>query len=207
MNRLLFSILLLVFTATAFAQNQKPATKTTAKTVVSPKQAVVKPIVAKPPVVEEKVHIQWLTVAEAAEKMKTQKRKIFVDVYTDWCGWCKKMEQTTFEDKAVVKYISENYYAVRFDAEQKEDIVWNGKTYKFKSVGNRGYHELAAEWMGGRMSYPTTVYIEDDYSLIQAIPGFLEADKFEAILNYFGSNAHKKTPWESYEKNFVSNRH
>ena len=60
-------------------------------------------------------------------------------------------------------------------------MVWNGKTYKFKAVGNRGYHELAAEWMGGHMSYPTTVYVEDDYALIQAIPGYQEADKLEAI--------------------------
>ncbi len=207
MNRLLFSILMLVFTATAFAQSQKATAKTAAKTVVAP-QPVVKPVVVKaPPPVEEKIHIQWLTVAEATEKMKSQKRKIFVDVYTDWCGWCKKMEQSTFENRAVVKYISENYYAIRFNAEQKEDVVWNGKTYKFKTVGNRGYHELAAEWMGGRMSYPTTAYIEDDFSLIQAIPGYLEAEKFEAIINYFGSNSHKKTPWESYEKNFVTNRH
>ncbi len=155
---------------------------------------------------EEKPKIKWLTIEEAAEKMKTEKRKIFVDVYTDWCGWCKRMDAESFADKRVAKYINQNFYAVKFDAEYRKDIVFNGKTYKFKEVGSRGYHELASEWLNGRLSYPTTVYLDEEQSTIQSLPGYLDAEKLEMILTYFGSNSHKKTPWETYEKNFVNYR-
>jgi thioredoxin-related protein len=194
MKRLSILILTLFSMFFAFGQGTKPAT---AKAVVNAKPQSIAPKT------EEKIHINWISVAEATEKMKTQKRKIFVDIYTDWCGWCKKMDQSTFSDKNIVKYINENYYAIHFDAEQKNDVIWNGKTYKFVAQGNRGYHELAAEWMGGRMSYPTTIYTDENYGLIQAIPGYLETEKFDKIIHYFGTDSHKKTPWETYEKNYV----
>ena len=62
--------------------------------------------------------IQWLTMEEAYEKTQKEPKKILVDVYTDWCGWCKVMDRGTFRDEKVVAYVNEHYYAVKFDAEQ-----------------------------------------------------------------------------------------
>jgi thioredoxin-related protein len=158
-------------------------------------------------VAEEKViKINWMTLEQAIEKSKTEKKKIFVDVYTDWCGWCKRMDETTFTDASVVEYMNANFYAVKFNAEQQQDIVFKNKTYHFKKVGTRGYHELAAEWLNNRMSYPTVVFINEDLELIQPLPNYVEAARFETIITYFGTNSYKKTPWETYEKNFVTNR-
>lgn len=152
--------------------------------------------------VEEAVRIQWMTLEEALERSKTEKRKLFIDVYTEWCGWCKRMDQTTFSNRAVARYINEHYYAVKFDAEQQEDIVFNNKTYRFKRNGARGFHELAAEWLNNRLSYPTVVFLDENLNVIQPLSGYLEADKLQTILNYFGSDSHKTTPWETYEKKF-----
>jgi len=149
--------------------------------------------------------IRWYTLQEALELSKTQdKRKIFIDVYTQWCGWCKRLDETTFVDPAVVKYINQHYYPVKFDAEQTEDIVFKEKTYKFKGSGKRGHHELAAEWLNNRLSYPTMVFLDENLNTIQSIPGYQEARKLEAIINYFGTNSHKTTPWETYERKFLS---
>jgi thioredoxin-related protein len=157
--------------------------------------------------VEAKViKINWMTLEQAIEKSKTEKKKIFVDVYTDWCGWCKRMDETTFADARIAEYMNENYYAVKFNAEQQQDIVFKNKTYHFKKVGTRGYHELAAEWLNNRMSYPTVVFINEDFEVIQPLPNYVEAPRFETIITYFGTNSYKKTPWETYEKNFVTNR-
>lgn len=148
--------------------------------------------------------VQWLTLEEALEKSKTEKRKIFIDVFTDWCGWCKRMDESTFVDPAVADYLNNNYYPVKFNAEQQQDIVFNNKTYHFRKNGARGYHELAAEWLNNRLSFPTVVFLDESQSLIQSIPTYLEAPKLETILNYFGTNSHKTTPWETYEKKFNS---
>jgi thioredoxin-related protein len=152
------------------------------------------------------IKINWMTLEQAIEKSKTEKKKIFVDVYTDWCGWCKRMDETTFADARVAEYMNANYYCVKFNAEQQQDIVFKNKTYHFKKIGTRGYHELAAEWLNNRMSYPTVVFINEDFEVIQPLPNYVEAARFETIITYFGTNSYKKTPWETYEKNFVTNR-
>lgn len=151
------------------------------------------------------VRVKWMTLEEALEKSKTDKRKIFVDVYTDWCGWCKRMDSTTFMNPVVVQYLNEHYYPVKFNAEQQKEIVYKEKTYQFKKNGARGYHELAAEWLNNRLSYPTVVFLDESQGVIQPLQGYQDATKMEAVLNYFGTDSHKKTPWESYQKNFTGN--
>ncbi len=153
----------------------------------------------------EKGTVNWMTLEQAMERCKTEKRKIFVDMYTDWCGWCKHMDSTTFVNPIIARYLNEHYYPVKFNAEQEQDIVFKDKTYHFKKNGTRGYHELAAFWLNNRLSFPTVVFLDENQQLIQPVPGYQDATKLDAILNYFGSDSHKKTPWESYEKNF-SNR-
>src|SRR5690606_4382796 len=71
---------------------------------------------------KENKKINWVSIEEAERLTKEAPRKIFVDVYTDWCGWCKRMDATTFTDEAVVDYVNEHYYAVKLNAESKENI-------------------------------------------------------------------------------------
>ncbi len=147
--------------------------------------------------------INWLTWEEALAKHSVEKKKILVDVYTDWCGWCKKMEASTFSTDIISDYVNENYYPVKFNAEQKADINYKNKTYKFVKGFRRGYHELAFEIMNGRLSYPTVVFIDENLNTIQPIPGFQNVSTFEMIMTYFAEDHHKTTPWPKYEKTFV----
>jgi len=146
--------------------------------------------------------IQWLTWEQAMQKSNVEKKKFIVDVYTDWCGWCKRMDAATFRQPEIAKYVNENYYAIKFNAEYKEDIVFNGKTYKYVANGRRGYHELAAELLQGRLSYPTVVFLDETQKVIQPIPGYKDPTQFEQIITYFGRNEHLKTPWEAYQKTY-----
>ena len=115
---------------------------------------------------EKESVINWMTFEEAMEKNKTEPRKIFIDVYTDWCGWCKVMDKKTFSNPIIAEYMNDKYYAVKLDAEQREDIEFNGTTFKFVAQGSRGYHELAAALLNGKLSYPTVVFmVEEFYSL------------------------------------------
>jgi thioredoxin-related protein len=155
--------------------------------------------------VNAQTEIKWMTMKEAQEASKKNPKKIFVDIYTDWCGWCKKMDATTFKDPKIVAYMNKNYYAVKFNAEQREPIVYNGKEYKFVDNGNRGYHELAYMLMSGRMSYPTTAYIDEKLNLLTPVPGFQEVSTLDMILKYFGDGEYLKMNWEEYQKKYTGN--
>ena len=96
--------------------------------------------------------VKWISIEEAEKLNKQEPRKIMVDVYTDWCGWCKKMDKETFSHPVIAEYINKNYYAVKLDAEGKDEITFSGTTYKFIAQGSRGYHELAAGLLNGKMS-------------------------------------------------------
>ncbi len=143
--------------------------------------------------------IQWLSWEEAQSRHQKEPRKILVDVYTQWCGWCKKMDKGTFEQVDITNYINTHYYAVKFDAETKSDIQFNNRVYKYIRAGHSGYHELAAEITFGKLSYPTIVFLDEELNVIQPIPGYKDAPALDKIMKYFAEDYYKTTPWKKYE--------
>lgn len=146
-------------------------------------------------------NIEWLTWEEAVKKTETDKnpKKIFVDVYTDWCGWCKKMDKDTFQNPKVAAYMKEHFYMVKMDAEGKEPITYDGKTFKYIASGRRGYHELAAALLKGKMSYPTVIFLNEDRQLLSPVPGYQKAAPFLKIAKYFGDNIYLNKNWQEYD--------
>lgn len=148
--------------------------------------------------------VEWLSFEEAVERSKTEKRKIFIDVYTDWCGWCKVMDKNTFNNPKIAQYLNDNFYPVKFNAEQKEDIQFNGTTFKFVPSGRRGYHELAAALLNSKLSYPTVVFLDENFAMIQPLPGYQKPDQFEKIVKFIGGDHFKNTSWKEWQADFVS---
>ena len=148
--------------------------------------------------------IDWITVEEAVELHKKEPKYWVIDLYTDWCGWCKRMDASTFQDPLIAAEIEKNFYAVKFNGEAKRDIVIEGQTFKFVESGRRGYHELAAELMGGKMSYPSFSFMSNEKKLIQTIPGYKTKEEFLPILKYLGEEAYLTTSWDNFMANYKS---
>jgi len=128
--------------------------------------------------------INWISFEEAERLDSTEKRPFLIDVYTDWCGWCKRMMATTFQNQNLANYINQNFYCVRFDAETKDTIRFQGKQW----VNSDGHvNALAPHLMGPRLSYPTIVYIDRD-KRVAPIPGYMEVRSIEPILVYFAED-------------------
>lgn len=151
-----------------------------------------------------KQEVEWISWEEAQQRMQEDPRKIFVDVYTDWCGWCKVMDRNTFQEAYIAQYLNEHFYCIKFNAEQKEAIRFKGKIYKYVNRGRKGYHELAAEITNGRLSYPTVVFLNEQWQVIQPIPGYQKPEKFEQIMTYFATGSYKTTPWGVYQEQYQS---
>ncbi len=144
--------------------------------------------------------INWMTWDEAVAANEKEPRKIFVDVYTDWCGWCKRMDATTFKDAAVIEALNDNFYAVKLNAEQREPITFKGKEYKFEAGGRRGSHQLAQMLLQGRMGYPTVVFLDAKSEVIQPVPGYQDPANMSKIVTYFGDDLYMNTPWAEFVK-------
>ena len=145
---------------------------------------------------------KWYSFTDAVKLTQLDPRPIMIDVYTDWCGWCKRMDATTFRDSAVSEYLNTAFYAVKLDGESRDSFVFKGKTYKYVPNGRRGYNELAAALMNGRMSYPTVVMLNEKAEMIQPIAGYKQAREFEMILHYIGEGAYKGVKWETFQQEF-----
>ena len=142
--------------------------------------------------------IKWYTWEEGMVKAEEESKKFFVDLYTDWCKWCKEMDKATFQNPVIAEYINEHYIAIKFNAERRDEIEFRGETYRFVKGGRRGYHTLATKLTKGRLNYPTVVFMDEEKNVIQAIPGFLDVPTFDPIMRFFAENYHKSMPWSVY---------
>lgn len=152
----------------------------------------------------EESKVEWLTFEEAMSLHEKEPKKLLIDLYTNWCGWCKVMDRETYSNPQLSSYINENFYPVKFNAEQKEEVEFDGHTFKFIPSGRKGVHELAAALTNNKLSYPTTVFMDEDLRIIQPISGYLKPQQMEPILEYIGDNHFKSTKWEDFQKQHQS---
>lgn len=154
--------------------------------------------------------VKWMTFQEAVEKSKIEKRKIFIDVFTDWCGWCKVMDKNTFPDPIIAKLLNEKFYPVKLDAEQTADVVFRGTTFKFIPQGNSGYHQLAAALLNNQMSYPNFVFLDEEFRIIpiypgsSSLPGYKKPEEFHSFVSFVAGDFYRKASIQDYQKTYKS---
>ncbi|MBR4265051.1 MAG: thioredoxin family protein [Bacteroidales bacterium] len=138
--------------------------------------------------------IKWISFEEAERLDSTEHRPFMIDVYTDWCGWCKRMMATTFQNQQLASYINQNFYCIRFDAETSDTIKFQGKEW----VSDGRNNKLAIHLLGQRMSYPTIVYIDRDKN-VAPIPGYMDIKSIEPILVYFSEDLSRTVGLEDFK--------
>ena len=113
---------------------------------------------------EKETGIDWITDWERAVQLAKKQHKLLVlDLYTNWCTWCRVMDVHTYGDPSVIEALGPEYVWLRLNAETEED-------------GREAQRRFRVS------SYPATLLIEPEEGLYEKTSGFLSAEKFgEAI--------------------------
>lgn len=139
--------------------------------------------------------IKWLTFEEALTLQKKKPKKIMMDVYTSWCGPCKMLDKNTFQNADVAKYVNDNYYAVKFNAEGNDvvkykEVTYSNPGYKAEMASRRnGVHDLTRAL--GVNAYPTIVFFDEKGDFISPIRGYQNPQQLELYLKMFKDDKHK----------------
>jgi thioredoxin-related protein len=143
------------------------------------------------PSLESERGFDYFTMANAQKLAESNDKKIIVDVYTDWCTFCKKLENEVYPDYRIGEVINEYFYVVRVNAESDEPLVYNGRKISMSEFAK----------LLGVSTYPSTVFIDNKGTTIGQQSGFMEVDVFEKLLAFVGSSAYRTMQFDEFSVN------
>jgi thioredoxin-related protein len=133
--------------------------------------------------------IKWHDFNEGFALAQKENKKLLIDVYTDWCVWCKKMDKDVYSDDGVKQSVATNFVAVKLNAESSKGITFNGtKMDEAKFAGAMGV-----------TGYPTTVFLDPTAHPITKVDGFIETKEFTSILHFIGEDHYKSKTYQEYK--------
>jgi thioredoxin-related protein len=134
----------------------------------------------------------WLGFDEGLAKSLNEQKPMLVDFYTDWCHWCKVMDEKTFNEENVKAKLTERFVTVRLNAEDRNVSA----TYK----GNT-YTNVELTQAFGVTGFPTLAFLDGKGEIITTIPGYVPAENFIHILSYIDQKMYEqKMPFEEFVK-------
>jgi len=127
--------------------------------------------------------ITWHSFDEGMALAAKENKKVLVDVYTDWCVWCKKMDKDTYPDEAVRSAIDKHFVAIKLDAESEKTVTFRGQKMT----------QIAFAQSAGAISYPSTLFLDEKLKPISLLPGYMTPERFSPILLYIGEGHYLTT--------------
>ncbi len=134
--------------------------------------------------------LRWLTIDDALTSAAQENKKIVLDVYTDWCGWCKRMDRDVYANQEVAAYMNEKFIAAKMNPEKSGKLSFQGSEYSLGQFGQA---------LGIR-GYPATVFFNEKGEVLTVVAGYLNANDFMKILTYFGDDHYLTMTWEDYSR-------
>lgn len=117
--------------------------------------------------------LEWLSYNDGLAKAKNEKKILLIDFYTDWCGWCKKMDANTYSSKKVIDYLKKHFVVVKLNPEKDRGLVYEGQNLSGAQFAQ----------MAGVSGYPATGFFHNGVDFMGVIPGYIEEEQFLELLS------------------------
>jgi thioredoxin-related protein len=136
----------------------------------------------------EKGGLHWMSFSDGFREAQRTHKKMLIDVYTDWCVWCKRMDANTYTDKNLASYLNSHYILVKLDAESPRTHTFMGKQYTEQ--------QLAGSF--GVTGYPSTLFLKAEGDLITVYPGYADAQRFRNVVAFIAEDHYLTTSFDDF---------
>ncbi len=133
----------------------------------------------------------WRTWNDGLHQASASGKPVIVDVYTDWCGWCRRMDHDVYSKAEINEYLRKKFVTIRLNAESRDAARYEGRDWTSQDLSQRF-----------RVSgYPTTIFLRSTGEHMANVPGYVPADKFMLLLRYVAEGyADRNVPFAEFEK-------
>lgn len=164
-------------------------------------------IPAQSPAPEATPAVQWMEFDAALKTASASGKHIMVDVYTDWCGYCKKLDAETYSEEGVRKILADSYVSIKLkgDSSRKlkvsvQPLDSEGKTLLRFVVTDTASSSEASLSRGALRAtgFPTIAFLAPDGRLITTRPGYINAEQFTHIINFIKDDLYEVMSFNEY---------
>lgn len=127
--------------------------------------------------------LQWVALEDGVKQAAASGQYIFVAVYTDWCTYCRRLNNVTFKAQPVLDELGKNFQSVRINAESPKPVVWQGKKMSERDVAGK-------EW--GVTGYPTMLFLSPEGEIIGTYSAYADPELMVQLLTYVSSGARER---------------
>ncbi len=135
--------------------------------------------------------INWIPYDEGLELAKAKNKHVLVNFTTAWCGFCKKMNATTFKEPEVIKMMNENFITVMVDGDSRKELNVNGYKITERDLSRSEYRVTG---------YPAYWFLKPDGEKLGVLPGYQQAQVFLDVLYFMKEKLYDKMTFEEYLK-------
>lgn len=132
--------------------------------------------------------VQWLSFKELDSAIASKPKPVFIEIYTDWCTYCKKMEKEVFPEPAIAQILNDDFYAVRFNAESNEEVSFNGLNWQRSS--SESFHSLALLFKSANVAFapPMLIFLSPELELEEQVNAYQSRKMLLKKLRKYGGS-------------------
>jgi thioredoxin-related protein len=153
--------------------------------------------------------IKWVELDAGLDAAQASGKHIMIDVYTDWCGYCKKLDAETYSQAGVRQILAESYVSVKLKGDsgkrlkvQFQPLEANGKVLlQFVATDSAAASEQGISRQALKVrGFPTIAFLSSDGKLITKYDGYLNAEQFTHMINFIKDDLYEVMTFSDYLK-------